>query len=72
MIFDLVVHGWDLDTAIGYSGEPLPDDVVEDVYELAKKFGDLSSSGFFDAPVEVPDDAPTLDKLIGLTGRSPN
>jgi uncharacterized protein (TIGR03086 family) len=71
MTFDLVVHGWDLATAIGYSGDPYPEDVVEDIYEAAKKFGDLSSSGFFDAPVDVPDDAPTLDKLIGLTGRRP-
>jgi uncharacterized protein (TIGR03086 family) len=71
MTFDLVVHGWDLATAIGYSGDPIPDEVVEDTYEAAKKFGDLSSSGFFDPPVDVPDDAPTLDRLIGLTGRRP-
>jgi uncharacterized protein (TIGR03086 family) len=71
MTFDLVVHGWDLATAIGYSGDPFPDELVEDVYEAAKTFGDLSSSGFFSPPVDVPDDAPTLDKLIGLTGRRP-
>src|SRR5581483_3327375 len=35
MIFDLVVHAWDLGTAIGY-GEPLPADVVERVYEQAQ------------------------------------
>jgi uncharacterized protein (TIGR03086 family) len=71
MTFDLVVHGWDLETAIGYSGAPFADDVVEDIYGAAKSFGDLSSSGLFDAPVDVPDDAPTLDKLIALTGRRP-
>jgi uncharacterized protein (TIGR03086 family) len=71
MTFDLVVHGWDLETAIGYSGDPYPDEVVEDIYAAAKKFGDLSSSGFFDPPVDVPDDASTLDKLIALTGRRP-
>jgi uncharacterized protein (TIGR03086 family) len=71
MTFDLVVHGWDLGTAIGYSGDPYPDDVVADIYEAAKSFGDLSSSGLFDAPVDVPDDASTLDKLIALTGRRP-
>ena len=71
MTFDLVVHGWDLETAIGYSGDPYPDEVVEDIYAAAKKFGDLSSSGFFDPPVDVSDDASTLDKLIALTGRRP-
>jgi uncharacterized protein (TIGR03086 family) len=71
MIFDLVVHGWDLQTAIGYSGPPLPDDVVAGVYEQALGMGDLSGSGFFSAPVDVPDDAPTIDKLVALTGRNP-
>jgi uncharacterized protein (TIGR03086 family) len=71
MTFDLVVHGWDLATAIDFSGAPFPDEVVEDIYAAAKNFGDLSSSGFFDAPVDVPDDASTLDKLIALTGRRP-
>ncbi len=70
LIFDLVVHGWDLGTAIGFA-EPLPADIVEAVYEEAKKFGDLSSSGVFDQPVEVPGDAPTIDKLVALTGRRP-
>jgi uncharacterized protein (TIGR03086 family) len=71
MTFDLVVHGWDLGTAIGYSGDPYPDEVVADTYAAAKQFGDLSSSGLFDAPVDVPDDASALDKLIALTGRRP-
>lgn len=70
MTFDLVVHGWDLGQAIGFPHE-FPEDVVAAVYAEAKEFGDLSGSGFFDPPVDVPDDASTLDKLIGLTGRRP-
>lgn len=70
MIFDLVVHGWDLGTAIGYPG-PLPADLVEAAYEQARQFGDLSASGMFEEPVSVPDDAPTIDKLVALTGRNP-
>jgi uncharacterized protein (TIGR03086 family) len=71
MIFDHTVHGWDLGTAIGYS-EPLPSDVVETVYGMAKGMGDLSAFGDMFAPaVPVPDDAATIDKLIGLTGRNP-
>lgn len=71
MVFDLVVHSWDLGTAIGYA-EPLPKGIVEPVYAQAKDFGDLSASGMFDAPVPVPDDASTLDKLVALTGRDPS
>lgn len=70
MIFDLVVHAWDLGTAINYP-EPLPDGVVDAVYAEAENLGDLSSSGLFGPPVAVPDDAPTIDKLVALTGRTP-
>lgn len=71
MIFDLIVHGWDLQIAIGYTGE-FPLDVVELVYGIAQDLGDLSSSGFFAAPVEVDEGASTIDKLVALTGRTPN
>jgi uncharacterized protein (TIGR03086 family) len=71
MISDLTVHAWDLGKAIGFS-EPLPEDLVAFVYEEAKKMGDMSSSGMFKPPVEVPDDAPTIDKLVGLAGRQPS
>lgn len=70
MTFDLVVHAWDLGTAIGFDGA-LPSDVVERVYAQARGIGDLSPSGLFHAPVAVPDDASTIDKLVALTGRSP-
>jgi uncharacterized protein (TIGR03086 family) len=71
MIFDHLVHAWDLGTAIGYN-EPLPSDVVEAVYAIAKTMGDLSAFGdMFKPAVSVPDDAPTIDKLVALTGRQP-
>jgi uncharacterized protein (TIGR03086 family) len=70
MIFDLVVHAWDLGRAIGYD-KPLPEDVVEAVYAEVPNFGDLSESGMFAGPVDVPDDAPTIDKLVARTGRNP-
>ena len=70
MTFDLVIHAWDLGTAISYP-EPLPDELVERVYAEVKDIGDLSASGLFDAPVDVPDDASTLEKLVALTGRDP-
>lgn len=70
MIFDLIVHAWDLQTAIGYDGA-LPDDVVEFVYERARQMGDLSASGLFESAVEVDDSAPTIHKLVAFTGRQP-
>lgn len=70
MTFDVTVHAWDLQTAIGYD-EPLPDELVEFVYAQVADIGDLSASGLFAAPVGVRDDASTLDKLLALTGRNP-
>jgi uncharacterized protein (TIGR03086 family) len=73
MIFDHLVHAWDLGTAIGYSGAALPEDVIEALYPMATGMADeLAGSGMFAAPIEIADDAPTLDKLLGLTGRDPN
>jgi uncharacterized protein (TIGR03086 family) len=71
MIFDLVVHGWDLGKAIGYD-QAFPNDLVEPVLAKVREFGDLSGTGMFDKAVDVPDDAPAIDKLIALTGRHPN
>lgn len=70
LIFDLVVHAWDLCRAIGYN-VMLPAEVVEPVWAESKDFGDLSSSGLFDLPVQVPDDVPTIYRLVAMTGRDP-
>ena len=71
MILDLIVHAWDLGTAIGYPG-PLPADAVEAIYPLARAVVDRTPSGMFDAPVQVSTDAPVIDKLVALTGRHPS
>jgi uncharacterized protein (TIGR03086 family) len=71
MTMDLVLHAWDLGAAIGFEA-PLPPDLVEFAYEQARDWGDISESGYFGAPVSVPDDAPVLDKLLAVTGRDPN
>lgn len=70
MTFDLIVHGWDLQKAIGYSGD-FPEDIVKAVYEIAQGFGDMSDTGAFRSPVQVDDSAPLIDKLVALTGRNP-
>jgi uncharacterized protein (TIGR03086 family) len=71
MIGDLTVHAWDLGKAIGYS-DALPEDLVAFVYEEVEQAGDMSSSGMFKPAVDVPEDAPTVDKLVGLLGRQPS
>ncbi|MEV0680758.1 TIGR03086 family metal-binding protein [Actinosynnema sp. NPDC050436] len=68
---EVVVHGWDLATAVGRT--PTWDDEV-----LSFVHADLVGSapiardmGLFGPEVPVPADAPLLDRLLGLTGRKP-
>jgi uncharacterized protein (TIGR03086 family) len=70
MVLDLVVHAWDLGTAIGYP-EPLPAAAVAAIYPLAQAIVDRTPAGMFDPPVEVSTGAPAVDKLVALTGRQP-
>lgn len=70
MTLDLIVHSWDLGTAIGYSGL-LPPDVVQAVYAQAADIVARTPSGMFSSPVSVPGDAPVISRLVALTGRDP-
>jgi uncharacterized protein (TIGR03086 family) len=70
MVLDLIVHAWDLGTAIGYPGL-LPAAAVAAIYPLAQAIVDRTPAGMFDPPVEVSADAPAVDKLVALTGRHP-
>ena len=70
MIFDLVVHSWDLGTAIGVT-DALPEDLVQLTLAGATAIGDLASTGLFRAPVPVSDGASAEEQLVALTGRHP-
>jgi uncharacterized protein (TIGR03086 family) len=71
MIVDLAVHSWDLAAAIGQSAA-LPDELARYAWEALSPHGpDLSGSGVFGKPVDVPESASVQDRLLGLTGRDP-
>jgi len=70
---ELVVHGWDVARSSGqpYDTEPAE---VEAVRQFVTPMADgppEQRAGLFGPPVAVPEDAPALDRLIGLTGRDP-
>jgi uncharacterized protein (TIGR03086 family) len=69
---ELVVHGWDVARA---SGQDFDQDreSLEAVYAFVKQFSSAGEAreGMFGPEVAVPDDAPLLDRLLGLTGRDP-
>lgn len=72
-IDEVVVHGWDLAVATG-RGYACDEELLKAAYGFAQ--GAVArdpggSPGLFGPPVPVPDDAPLLDRLLGLTGRDP-
>ncbi|NBM20857.1 TIGR03086 family metal-binding protein [Streptomyces sp. GC420] len=70
---ELVVHGWDLARATGQPYEPDPD-AVEASYDLLAPAAHAPAAerGPFGPVVEVPADAPLLDRVVGLSGRDPS
>lgn len=69
---ELTMHGWDIAHSTG-QGYSLPDEALQVSYDLLYPGTDQSEREPIFAPVvPVPDDAPMLDKVIGLGGRDPN
>jgi uncharacterized protein (TIGR03086 family) len=72
---ELVVHGWDVARA---SGQPYDVDPasLEAVHGFVAQFSgpgqEESRAGLFGPVVPVPDDAPLLDRVVGMAGRDPS
>ncbi len=65
------MRAYDIAKAIGIDSD-LPDDLVQAVWEIVEPHADeWRQIGVFGSEVEVPDDAPLQDRLLGLTGRRP-
>ena len=69
---ELVIHSWDLAVATGQDYSPDPA-VIEALHPFVAQFvGDgPPREGLFGPQVAVPEDAPLLDRVLGLTGRDP-
>jgi uncharacterized protein (TIGR03086 family) len=69
---ELVVHGWDLARATGQDAE-WSEDVTRQTYALVSETAEMGRQmGAFGPAVPVTETAPTLDRLLGLTGRDPH
>ncbi|MFG2987674.1 TIGR03086 family metal-binding protein [Streptomyces sp. NPDC048258] len=69
---ELVIHGWDLARATGQ--EYAPDQAAlhaSHSFLLAAAEDESRGGGIFGAVVPVPNDAPLLDRAVGLSGRDP-
>jgi uncharacterized protein (TIGR03086 family) len=71
---EVVVHGWDLATALGRPFEARDEDVAA-CMAFAEPFSTPESAdqrgNAFGPVVPVPADAPPLERLLGMMGRSP-
>jgi uncharacterized protein (TIGR03086 family) len=67
---ELVVHGWDIAVATGQSYEAAPEE-IDAAMGFVASFEAPRDGKLFGPIVPVADDAPTLDRLLGLTGRDP-
>jgi uncharacterized protein (TIGR03086 family) len=69
---EVLVHGWDLAVATGqaYRADPAS---TEACLELARQFAAVPEmrDQIYGPVVPVPDGAPAMDRLLGLTGRDP-
>ena len=71
---EIVVHGWDVARATGQAYD-CDTASLEAVLAFVSQFSEPGQeemrAGLFGPVVEVPEDAPLLDRVIGLTGRDP-
>ncbi|MFC6014863.1 TIGR03086 family metal-binding protein [Plantactinospora solaniradicis] len=72
---ELVLHGWDLARATGQSftcDQASTEAVLAFTTETARPEQAAGRDGLFGPVVEVPPDAPALDRALGFAGRDPN
>jgi uncharacterized protein (TIGR03086 family) len=66
------LRAYDIARVVGVDPD-LPDELVQGLWdELTPNAEEWRTIGVFPAAVPVPDDAPLLHRLLGLTGRSPD
>ncbi|HEY8478561.1 MAG TPA: TIGR03086 family metal-binding protein [Spirillospora sp.] len=69
---ECITHGWDLAVATGQKPE-FPQDVLETEWERLVATVEMGREyGVYGPEVPVPEDAPLLDRIVGLTGRDPH
>jgi uncharacterized protein (TIGR03086 family) len=72
---ELVIHGWDVARATGqvYDCDPRSLEAAHGfVAQMAGPGQEATREGRFGPAIPVPDDAPLLDRVIGLSGRHPD
>ncbi|MFG2090983.1 TIGR03086 family metal-binding protein [Spirillospora sp. NPDC048824] len=72
---ELVVHGWDMARASGQPYDAGTEEIeacLAFVAPTVEQSGGKGVEGLFGPAVEIPGDAPAVDRLVALTGRDPS
>jgi uncharacterized protein (TIGR03086 family) len=71
---ELVIHAWDVARSLGRPYEPDPASLAA-VHGFVAQFSgpgkEQERQGLFGPEVAVPEDAPLLDRVVGMAGRDP-
>jgi uncharacterized protein (TIGR03086 family) len=71
VVFDGLVHGWDLATATGQDYTP-PDELIAEAEAYAQQtIEHLRDGDTFASPIEPPPSATPIQRLVAYTGRKP-
>ncbi|MDH4111467.1 MAG: TIGR03086 family metal-binding protein [Actinomycetota bacterium] len=71
MLFDAVIHGWDLSKGVK-TDHAIPDDVAQDLEEwFAPQVEQMLAARIIARPVALSEDTDAATRLIALSGRDP-
>jgi uncharacterized protein (TIGR03086 family) len=70
---EVVLHGWDLARGTGqaFTCDPVTAEIILGFTSAMAAPGQQLRGGLFGPAVDVPDDAPVLDRALGFAGRDP-
>ncbi|MEV0051177.1 TIGR03086 family metal-binding protein [Saccharopolyspora shandongensis] len=68
---EMVVHGWDLAKATGQSFDLTEETLRACLDHVAEFVPNAPIKSLWGSPVEAPADAPLLDRIVAITGRTP-
>jgi uncharacterized protein (TIGR03086 family) len=71
---EMVLHAWDLARAIGHPYQQDPASLEACLSSLSVMYPpeDLERrKGIFGPPIDVPEDAPLVDRVVAFSGRDP-
>jgi uncharacterized protein (TIGR03086 family) len=71
-VWDQLGHSWDVASAVGLDSHASDDVAAASLAVISANADLLRQMGLMAEPVDVPADAPAMERFLGLIGRDPN